>query len=121
MGKSGRRGNGEGSITKRKDGRWQGMYYEKTIDGPKRHYVYGKTRKEAWDKLVKEMARQDSGLVSDAGKITVGEFLDKWLDESVKNAVVPSTAERYEQIARLHLKPRLGEIRLKGLSPLHVQ
>jgi len=34
-----RRGNGEGSIAKRADGRWQGMYYERTARGLKRRYV----------------------------------------------------------------------------------
>lgn len=121
MGKSGRRGNGEGSITKRKDGRWQGMYYVRTADGPERRYVYGRTRKATWDKIMKEMAQQGKRLVSDAGKITVGDFLDRWLNDSVKNAVVASTAERYEQVVRLHLKPKLGSAKLKDLSPLHVQ
>lgn len=35
--------------------------------------------------------------------------------------MVTSTAERYEQVVRLHLKPRLGSAKLKDLSPLHVQ
>lgn len=116
-----RRGNGEGSIAKRADGRWQGMYYERTTRGLKRRYVYGKTRKEAWEKVVRGMARQDGGLVFDAGKLTVGEYLDRWLNDSMKDAVTVSTFERYEQIVRLHLKPALGEIKLKALSPLHVQ
>jgi integrase len=37
-----RRGRGEGSIYRRKDGRWVGQYEV----GGKCRYVYGKTRKE---------------------------------------------------------------------------
>jgi integrase len=48
----GRRSNGEGSIAKRKDGRWSAAY---TVGG-KRKYVYGKTRKEAATKLRDAMA-----------------------------------------------------------------
>ena len=39
-----RRGNGEGSIYKRKDGRWVGQYTVYTAEGPKYRYLYGKTR-----------------------------------------------------------------------------
>lgn len=43
---AGRRGNGEGSIGNRKDGRWEGKYVVQTVDGPKRKAVYGRTREE---------------------------------------------------------------------------
>lgn len=33
-------------IKRRKDGRWEGRYVLETAEGPKRRYVYGKTRKE---------------------------------------------------------------------------
>ena len=37
-----KRGNGEGSIYRRNDGRWVG---EMTIEGRQRKFIYGKTRK----------------------------------------------------------------------------
>jgi integrase len=49
----GRRGNNEGSISRRKDGRWMGRYTVHTADGPKQKAVYGKTRKEVAEKLTK--------------------------------------------------------------------
>jgi len=49
----GRRGNGEGTITRHKDGRWEGRYYVSTLDGPKRKMIYGKTRAEVSAKLTK--------------------------------------------------------------------
>ena len=48
----GRRGNGEGTITRRKDGRWEAKYTAHTAEGPKRRALYGKTRKEAAEKLL---------------------------------------------------------------------
>jgi integrase len=38
-----KRGNGEGSIYQRKDGRWVGQYLVYTAKGPKYRYLYGKT------------------------------------------------------------------------------
>ena len=57
-----RRGRGEGSIYRRKDGRWVGQY---EVNG-KRRYVYGRTRKEVAEKLNRAIAERDAGLVFDA-------------------------------------------------------
>ena len=85
-----------------------GRYTIHTAEGPKQRAVYGKTRAEAAEKLTKSMADRDSGIVYDAGKMTVGEYLDRWLADSVKDTVRQRTYERYEQITRVHLKPAFG-------------
>jgi integrase len=51
----------------------------------------------------------------------VGEYLDRWLSDSVSNTVKATTFERYEQIKRLHLKPALARVKLKALTPAHVR
>jgi integrase len=50
----GRRGNGEGSIRRRRDRRWEGRYTVHTAQGRKQKTVYGKTRKEVSEKLTSE-------------------------------------------------------------------
>jgi integrase len=117
----GRRGNGEGSISRRKDGRWEAKYTAHTADGPKRRALYGKTRKEAADKLAKALADHASGYTFDTENMTVGEYLDRWLNDSDRGSVRTSTYERHEQIVRLHLKPALGRVKLSKLTPSHVQ
>jgi integrase len=116
-----KRGNGEGSIYRRTDGRWVGQYLVHTAKGPKYRYLYGKTRAVVAEKLTKAMADRDSGLIFDAGKMTVGEYLDRWLSDSVKGTVRTSTYERNEEIVRLHIKPSLGRVGLKKLTPAHVR
>jgi integrase len=117
----GRRGNGEGTITRRKDGRWEGKYTVYTAEGPKRRALYGKTRKEVADKLTKALADRASGYTFDAENMTAGEYLDRWLNDSDRGSVRTSTYERHEQIVRLHLKPVLGHVKLAKLTPAHVQ
>jgi integrase len=102
---SSRRGNGEGTITRRKDGRWEARYTVHTTSGPKRRALYGKTRKEAAEKLAGAVADRNSGLTFDTGKTTVGEYLDRWLSDAVRDTVRQRTYERYEQIARVHITP----------------
>jgi integrase len=117
----GRRGNGEGTITRRKDGRWEAKYTAHTAEGPKRRALYGKTRKEAADKLARALADRAGGYTFDTENITVGEYLDRWLNDSDRSSVRTSTYERHEQIVRLHIKPALGRVKLLKLSPAHVQ
>ena len=68
-----KRGNGEGSISRRKNGGWMAQYAVYTAEGRKRKTIYGKTRAEVSEKLTKAMADRDDGIVYDAGKLTVGE------------------------------------------------
>src|SRR5215208_8011183 len=117
----GRRGNGEGSIYRRKDGRWVGQYLVYTPEGPKYRYLYGKTRQVVAEKLTKAMAQRDSGLAFETGKLTVAEYMNKWLTESARYRLRPKTYKDYSGLTRLHIVPALGHIRLKKLTPLHVQ
>jgi integrase len=116
-----KRGNGEGSIYRRTDGRWVGQYLVHTAKGPKYRYLYGKTRQVVAEKLTKAMADRDRGLIFDTGKMTLGDYLDRWLADSVKSTVRNSTYERHEEIVRLHIKPTLGRVGLKKLTPAHVR
>lgn len=116
-----KRGNGEGSITRRKDGLYMARYTVQTGTGPKRKTLYGKTRGEVSEKLTRALAERDGGLVFDGEERTLAAYLDRWLDGSVKGSVRPSTYESYERMIRNHLKPGLGKRKLKTLAPDHVQ
>ena len=116
-----KRGNGEGSIYRRKDGRWVGQYTVYTAKGPKYRYIYGKTRAAVAEKLSKAIAARSSGFVSDVGNLTLGEYLDRWLADSLRGTVRASTCERHEINVRVHINPSLGNVRLKGLTPAHVR
>src|SRR5215211_422705 len=116
-----RRGNNEGSIYRRKDGYWVGQYGVQTAEGTKIRYIYGKRREDVREKLTKAIADRDGGLVYDAGNITVGEYLDRWLNDSVRDTVRQRTWERYEQFVRVHLTPALGRIKLAKLTPARLR
>jgi integrase len=116
-----KRGNGEGSIHRRKGGGWCAQYTVYTAKGRKRKTIYGNTRQEVATKLAKALSNQEGGLTFDAGNQTVGDYLDRWLYDSVRDTVREGTFERHEQIIRLHIRPSLGRMKLKALSPAHVQ
>jgi integrase len=115
-----KRGNGEGSVYRTKNGLWRGSYWVTTAKGLKRRYVSAKTRQECSKKLTKAMADRDGGLIFDAGNLTVGEYLERWLGD-VKDTVRQSTHERYEYAIHPHIVPALGRIKLKSLTPAQVR
>jgi integrase len=117
----GKRGNGEGSISRRKDGLYMARYTVQTAIGPKRKALYGKTRQEVAAKLSKALADRESGLTFDADNVAVAEYLARWLSDSVRGTVRISTFERHEQIIRAHLAPAFGRMKLKTLTPAHVR
>ena len=82
----GKRGNGEGSISRRKGGGWMGQYVVHTADGSrKRRTVYGKTRAEVASKLAKALSQREDGFVFDDGGLTVEKYLGLWLENSVRD------------------------------------
>src|SRR5215204_3861141 len=117
----GKRGNGEGSITRRRNGGWSAQYTVHTAEGRKRKTLYGKTRQEVAAKLARALSDREGGLIFDAEGLKLGEYLGRWLEDSVKGTVRSTTYERYEQISRTHIVPMLGSVKLKALSPTHVR
>ena len=113
-----RRGSGEGSIYKRRQGGWAGAV---SLDGRRRRAVYGATREEVRRKINVILKELDTGTYSDARGRRIGEFLDQWLEEVVKPNVRRWTYVGYEVNVRLHIKPALGQLRLDQLTPLDVQ
>src|SRR5215218_8322941 len=117
----GRRGNGEGSITRhKKSGLYMARYTVETPKGPKRKTIYGKKREDVADKLAKALAERADGIVYDDENMTVGEYLDSWLKGSVRGSVRQSTFDRYEIAVRVHIKPALGRLKLKKLPAAHL-
>jgi integrase len=112
-----RRGNGEGSITKLGDGRWQARV---TLDDGRRKAFYGKTRAETAAKLHAALRDRERGLPVVAEKQTLGQFLALWLD-MVKDDLKPRTWKRYNELMMLHVVPLLGTVRLAKLQPQHLQ
>jgi integrase len=113
-----RRGNNGGSIYQRKDGLWAGSI---SLPNGKRKVVYAKTRKEVAQKLVQVQRAVADGQPVEKERLTVRQWLETWLNESVTNRVRPKTLHRYQEIANIHLIPRLGHIRLNKLTPTDVK
>jgi integrase len=119
-----RRGRQEGSIYFRDaDQRWVGTlslgYDDK--GKRKRRTVYGETKKEVQEKLRQLQNDHSTGILVEPQRLSVAQYMDRWLENTAKPRVQPKTHLRYEQLSRIHVKPYIGGVRLDKLAPLHVE
>ena len=112
-----RRGRGEGSITRRADGRWMARVDLGWQDGKRcRKTLYGRTKREVQEKLREAVQRLEHGLRPVPEQETVGTYLRRWLDFK-QGQLRPRTHTSYEHTVRSHLVPGLGRVRLAKLTP----
>jgi integrase len=107
---AGKRGNNEGSISRRADGLWEARI---TVPDGRRKSLYAKTRQEAARKLAEAIRDRDKGLPVVTDRQTVEQYFLSWL--SVMRAKIRrSTWRKYETYVRLHILPTLGKLTLHG-------
>ncbi|MGJ7415766.1 tyrosine-type recombinase/integrase [Streptomyces cinereoruber] len=117
-----RRANGEGTITKRTDGRYQAAAYVYRPDGTRtRKFVYGKTRDEVSDKLIEMQNKTRQGIPAATSAMPFGDYLTYWLGVIAPTRLKPATLNSYEGLTRLYIRPALGKKRLNRLSPTDVR
>lgn len=119
-----KRGNGEGSVCRRPDGRWQGSITIGRDDRGRliRKYFYGKTRKETSEKLNRAIEElRDNRFINKSDNPTVEQWCHEWLWSYKRNSVKQKTFDQYETILRTHIISDIGDIRLADLKTMHIQ
>jgi integrase len=119
---AGRNANGEGTIYRRKDGRYEGAAYFLTTSGKrKRVRVYGRTRAEVHGKLTEAKMQVQRGAAVPDRAWRLSDYLEHWLENVVRPNRRPKTYQQYESVSRLYLRPDLGAKRLTDLSVSMIQ
>ena len=119
-----KRANGEGSIRKRKDGRWEGRYtagHDPETGKAIYKNVLGKTQAEVKQKLKQAIGETQALDVTKVGKYTVGEWMEVWFHDYAKIKVRPSSHQTYQGYIHNHIRPNIGEIPLEKLTSLDLQ
>ena len=118
-----RRANGEGSIRKRKDGRWEGRYTagRDPVTGKVIYKnVLGKAQAEVKAKF-KAAIEKSSSLATTTERYTTGQCLDVWIENYAKLQVRASSHKTYQGFIENHIKPALGDIPLEKLTATELQ
>src|SRR6516162_5563546 len=110
-----------GHIRRRGEHSWELKFDLATDPAGKRRtrYVSFKgTKKEAKAELVRLKAEADKGEDVDPSKVTLSQFLDRWLAWA-ETQVSAKTQERYRELAAHHVRAHLGGHRLQKLRAVH--
>ena len=111
-----------GYIRSRGKDTWEVSVFLGSVNGRKRRRqvtVRG-SKKEAERVKARLVHERETGIDIEPGRITVGDFLERWL-RSYASTKRPSTYRRYEGLIRVHLMPVIGALKLSKLRPAHIQ
>ena len=117
-----RRANNEGSIFKRNNGRWEGQISVTLVNGDrKRKCVTGKSREIVRMKLRELLKQENRGIPYSETDWTVAGYLDYWLRDIHSKDIRDTTLTTYGVMIENHIKPTMGNHKLRELSVLHLR
>ena len=118
-----RRPQGDGTIRKRSDGRWEGRIIigHKNDGSPMYKSVFGKTQK-ATLKMLHQMIDLYSDVdLTEECRMTLGEWMDKWLEEYMIFTLRESTINGYRNMIEHQIKRFIGDKQLAYLTTADLQ
>ncbi len=119
-----KRANGEGSIRKRSDGRWEGRYtagHDPETGKAIYKNVLAKTQKECKEKLAAAMEQAGKVDAHKTDQYTVGQWAEAWFENYAKPSIRETTAAYYKNYIDKHIVPNIGKIKLNKLATLDIQ
>ena len=118
-----RRPQGEGTLRKRSDGRWEGRIIigHKNDGTPIFKSVFGKTQKATLKQLHQMLDLYCDVALTEECRMTLGEWMDKWLDEYMLFTLRESSINGYRNLIEHQIKPFIGDNRLASLTTADMQ
>lgn len=86
----------------------------------RRYKAFQGTRKQAEKALAELVQEVLPGSYVDPSKDKLRSYLQRWLRDYVETNVAPKTRMYYTQVIKEHVIPRLGNIELSELRPVHI-
>ena len=119
-----KRANGEGSIRRKPNGRWEGRYtlgIDPATGRAIQKSVSAKTQAECKEKLNRAI-RDNRGIPMNHNEdYTVAEWCRLWFETYSKPVIRPNTAKTYANIIENHIVPAIGMVKLKRLTAIQIQ
>ena len=118
-----RRPSGDGMVRKREDGRWEGRIVvgHKKNGTPIFQHAYAHTQKELTEKLHQNIERYQDVELTEDSRMTLGEWLDRWLTDYKENTVRPGTLAGYRSCIENYIKLQLGGKQVSLVTSQDVQ
>jgi len=112
----------KGSIRERSPGRWAIILDQRdpaTGNRKRKWHSFRGTKRQAQTECARLIAAMKDGTYIEPSKITVAQFLDRWLDH-IKSQVTPKSHERYSGLVKKNIAPALGAVLLAKLRPVNI-
>jgi integrase len=117
-----RRDYGTGSMRELPDGRWQGRAdLGRDAQGRRLRPTFTGARQQVQREMGRAIRDREAGLAAASGRLTVGAYLDQWLEQAARPRLRARTVAGYVAIVRKHLAPALGRVPLSKLTAAQVQ
>ena len=118
-----RRPAGDGMVRKREDGRWEGRIVvgHRENGEPLFRHVYAKTQNALLDKLHQNIECYRDVELTEDSRMTLGEWLDRWITEYKEGTIRPSTLTNYRRYIELYIKPQLGDKQVSLITQQDIQ
>ncbi len=118
-----RRPSGDGMVRRREDGRWEGRIVvgHKKNGTPIFQHAYAHTQKELTEKLHQNIERYQDVELTEDSRMTLGEWLDRWLTEYKAGTVRSGTLKSYRCYIEYYIKPQLGDKQISLISQQDIQ
>jgi Phage integrase, N-terminal SAM-like domain/Arm DNA-binding domain len=111
-----------GHLRERSPGHWAIVLEQRDPSTGKRKrkwHSFKGTKRQAQTECARLIATMKDGTYIEPSKITVAQFLDRWLDH-IKSQVTPKSHERYSGLIKKNIDPALGATLLAKLRPANI-
>jgi integrase len=112
----------KGSIRERSPGHWAIILDQRdpaTGNRKRKWHSFNGTKRQAQTECARLIAAMKDGTYIEPSKITVAQFLDRWLDH-IKSQVTPKSHERYTGLVKKNIVPAIGALLLAKLRPVNI-
>ena len=118
-----RRPQGDGTIRKRSDGRWEARIIigHKNDGSPMYKSAFAKTQKSALKQLHQLLDLYRDVDLTEECRMTLGEWMDKWMDEYMIFTIKENTIKGYRSQIDHQIKPYIGHKQLASLTTADIQ
>ena len=118
-----RRPQGDGTIRKRADGRWEARIIigHKNDGSPMYKSAFAKTQKSALKQLHQLLDLYRDVDLTEECRMTLGEWMDKWMDEYMIFTIKENTIKGYRSQIDHQIKPFIGHKQLASLTTADIQ
>lgn len=109
---------------RKRGNKWEYRFEGARIDGKRQQFSKSgfATKKEALEAGAKALAQYNqAGTFFVPSEISFADYLEYWVDNYCKSNLKSATITNYQKKIRLHIKPVLGQYKLKALSPTILQ